>query len=48
MINFDEEIKRYQPSAEVDETAQTVLNRDMTDMTDLLMQLLQEQDEDRR
>ena len=45
MLNFEEEVKRFQPSKEVEHAADTIVNRDMTDMTDLLLKLLKEQEE---
>lgn len=39
MIDFEEELKRFAPAPEVDQTAETVIGRDMTDLTDLLLQI---------
>ena len=46
MLDFEEELKRFQPSKEVEKAADTIVNRDMTDMTDLLMKLLKEKEVD--
>ena len=40
MLDFEEELKRFQPSKEVEKAADTIVNRDMTDMTDLLKQVM--------
>lgn len=45
MLNFDEEIKKFHPSPEVDE-AENVINSDsLTDMVDIMLELLKEKDE---
>ena len=40
MINFDEEIKKFQPSLEVDETEKAIYNCENTDVTDILNKIL--------
>lgn len=42
MINFDEEIKKFQPSLEVNETEDAIYNNSMTDLTDILMEMMKE------
>ncbi len=42
MIDFEEELKKFQPSVEVEEIEDLVQNRDMTDMTDILKEMLKE------
>ncbi len=44
MIQFEEEIKKFYKSPEVGEIEDVIYNRDMTDATDLLMQIMQQQD----
>ena len=39
MIDFEEELKKFQPSMEVREAEEAIHNRDLTDMTDLLRQI---------
>ena len=41
MINFEEELAKYKPSTEVDNLEDEILHRDLTDMTDILLQMLQ-------
>ena len=43
MINFDEEIKRFKPSLDVEEVEDAIEKSDLTDMTDLMMELIREQ-----
>ena len=43
MINFDEEIKRFKPSRDVEEVEDAIVKSDLTDMTDLMMELIREQ-----
>lgn len=40
MIIFEEELRKFHPSPEVDEVQAAITNHDMSDMTDLLMAML--------
>ena len=40
MINFDEEIKKFQPSLEVEDTEEAVYNGTNMDITDVISKLL--------
>ena len=40
MINFDEEIKNYEPSLEIEESESAIYCHDLTDVTDIIAQLL--------
>ncbi|MCI8895806.1 MAG: hypothetical protein HFI42_12815 [Lachnospiraceae bacterium] len=42
MIDFDEELKKFQPSREVEEAEEVIYNHDLTDMTDILQEMLKE------
>lgn len=42
MINFDEELKKFKPSLEVEEAEDAIYDRDMTDMTDIMKEILKE------
>lgn len=42
MIDFDEELKKFQPSLEIEEAEDAIYNRDLTDMTDILKEMLKE------
>ena len=40
MINFDEEIGKFQPSLEVEQAEDVINNNDLTDVTDILKEIL--------
>lgn len=40
MLNFEEEINRFRPSLEVSEVEDAISKEDVTDMTDLMVELL--------
>ena len=40
MLDYEEEIKKFKPSLEVEEIEKAVLQEDLTDMTDLLRQVM--------
>lgn len=42
MINFEEELKKFQPSLEVEEAEEAIYSHDLTDMTDILREMLKE------
>jgi len=42
MINFEEELKKFSRCLEVDEAEDTIINSDLTDMTDIVTELLKE------
>lgn len=42
MINFEEELKNFKPSLEVEEAEQAIYNHELTDMTDVMQEILQE------
>lgn len=42
MINFDEEIKKFQPSLEVEEVEDAIYNNDVSDITDLINKLVED------
>lgn len=42
MINFEEELAKYKPSKEIESLEDEILRRDLTDMTDIMLQLLQQ------
>lgn len=46
MINFEEELKKYKPSLEIEEAEDAIYNRDMTDVMDILQEMLKEKDKD--
>ena len=42
MIDFEEEIQRFKPSLDVDQLEDAILKVDLTDMNDLMTQLLED------
>ena len=42
MINFEEELKNFKPSLEVEEAEQAIYNHELTDMSDVMQEMLQE------
>ncbi|MDF2888753.1 MAG: hypothetical protein K0R23_3138 [Lacrimispora sp.] len=42
MIDFESEIKDYRPSLEVDAVEDAIVRSDLTDMNDLMMNLIKE------
>ena len=42
MIHYDEEIKKVQPSLEVDEAEDAIYNNDMPDVTDIINRIMNE------
>ena len=42
MINFEEEIKKFHPSLEVEDVEDAIYNQDLTDMADLLVKMVKE------
>ena len=39
MLNFEEELKKFHPSLEIDEVGDAIHSRDLTDLTDLLVEM---------
>jgi len=42
MINFDEEIAKFQPSLEVEQAEDVIQNNDLADITDLIKSMVKE------
>ncbi len=42
MINFEEELKKFHPSLEVEEVEDAIYNQDLTDMSDLLIKMVKD------
>lgn len=41
MLNFEEELKKFHPSLEIEESEAAIYMQDMTDMTDIFIKLVQ-------
>lgn len=46
MINFEEELKKFHPSLEVEEVEEAIYNQDLTDMADLLVKIVKDAKEE--
>lgn len=42
MIDFEEEIKKFHPSLEVEDAEEAIYNQDLTDMADLMVSMLKD------
>ena len=42
MLNFEEQIKKFQPSLEVEDIESAVYQEDLTDMTDILREVIEQ------
>lgn len=45
MINFEEELKKFHPSLEIEEAEDAIINHSLTDFTDILVEMVKEHDE---
>ncbi len=45
MINFEEELKKFHPSLEVEQAEEAIYNQDLTDVADLLVKMVKEAEE---
>lgn len=46
MIDFEEELKKFHPSLEVEDVQDAVYNQDVTDLADVLVNLVKESKEE--
>lgn len=46
MINFEEELKKFHPSLEVEQLEDAIYNQDLTDMSDLFVKMAKEASEE--
>lgn len=42
MLNFDEELEKFQPSMDVEKVEDVVYNNNLTDVTDIVKELIQD------
>ena len=42
MLHFEEELKKFQPSLEVEDIEDAVYQEDLTDMTDILREMIEQ------
>ncbi|MDO4633624.1 MAG: hypothetical protein Q4B01_07185 [Eubacteriales bacterium] len=43
MINYEEELKKFHPSLDVNEAEDAIYKREFTDVTDILKEIIQEE-----
>ena len=48
MINYEEELKKFHPSLDVNEAEDALYNRDFTDVTDILKELINDEKKKRQ
>ncbi|MBQ7944440.1 MAG: hypothetical protein IJ326_10305 [Lachnospiraceae bacterium] len=46
MINFEEELKKFHPSLEVEDVQDAIYNQDLTDMADVLVKMVKDAKEE--
>lgn len=42
MLDFDEELEKFQPSLEVDQAEEAIYNNNLTDVTDIIRDVVNE------
>ena len=48
MINFEEELKKFHPSLEIEQAEEAIYTQDLTDMADLLVYVIKETKEEEK
>ena len=48
MLNFEEELKKFHPSMDVNEAEDAIYSRDLTDVTDILREMLKDEKEKKK
>lgn len=46
MINFEEELKKFHPSLEVEDVEDAIYNQDVTDLADVLVKMVKDAKEE--
>ena len=46
MLNFEEELKKFKPSLEIEDAEDIIYNQDLDDMSDVLVKLLKDAGKD--
>lgn len=46
MINFEEELKKFSPSLEVEDAEEAIYNQDLTDMADVMVGMIKDMKEE--
>ena len=42
MINFEEELKKFHPSLDIEDAEDAIYNQDLTDMADIMVKIVKE------
>lgn len=45
MIDFEEELKNFKPSLEIEDAESAIYNHDLTDVTDIIAEFIRQQQE---
>lgn len=45
MINFEEELAKFKPSKEVEQAEDVIVNMNLRDMTDIMLEILREKEQ---
>ena len=45
MLNFEEELKKFEPSMEIEQMEDVVYNHTLTDMTDIMLEMINKEKE---
>ncbi len=45
MLNFEEELEKFKPSLEVEQAEDVIYNNNLTDISDILKELINEKEE---
>ena len=48
MINFEEELKKFHPSMDVNEAEDAIYSRDLTDVMDILKEMIRDEKEKKK
>lgn len=46
MIDFEEELKKFHPSLEVEDAEEAIYNQDLTDMADIVVKMIKDTGEE--
>lgn len=46
MIDFEEELKKFHPSLEIEDAEEAIYNQDLTDMADVLVKIVKDAKEE--
>ena len=47
MLNFEEELEKFQPSLEIEEAEDVIISNDLTDLTDIIRELIKDKKDEK-